>query len=191
MGEPGAPICGNCGQPFGSFRGPVSLAAGGSGLGKVVMFVVILGGLGMLIWFASGRVGDFFENSDFLGESRERVQGEIIVEEDRGVRSPYKGVRELATALNEGGLRCTQIKVDAANDIVATGSCQAPGSEFARTHVQINIYFDRASLEASREIFGERSFTYVHDANWFVITQPEAAREVQKILGGRFRRAKD
>ena len=189
--EPGAPICGNCGQPLGGYATQVSIASGGSGFAKLVMFVFILGGIGFLIWFMSGRIGDFFEDSDFFDDARNAIEGEVIVEEDRSVPSPYKTVRELAKAINEGGLRCTEIKEDAANEFVATGSCQAPGNEFARTHVQINIYFDRNSLEASREIFGERSFTYVHDANWFVITQPKTAREVHKILGGRFSLAKD
>ncbi len=187
--EPGAPICGNCGNPREAYGSQTSLAASGTGRGKVFLAVLVLAGVGALGWFAIPRVGDIFDGESFQID-------EFTPEVGNGaggdsVSSPYEGVRELVAALNDGGLRCTRAKVDSADEYVATGSCQAPGTEFARTHVQINMYFNRTTLEFAEDIFDERAFTFVHDDNWFVVTQLPTARRVHEILGGRLVRAKD
>ena len=166
-----------------------SLAASGTGRGKILLAVLVLAGIGALAWFAIPRTGDIFDSETFETDD---IAPEISIEARGGdsVRSPFKGVRELVAALNEGGLRCTQAKVDSADENLTTGSCQAPG-EFASTHLQINIYFAETTLEFAEEIFKERVFTYVHDDNWFVVTQLPEARQVHEILGGRLVRAKD
>jgi hypothetical protein len=56
--------------------------------------------------------------------------------------------------------------------------------------VQINIYFSRVSLESVEDIMKRGAFNYVHDANWFVVTQLPTAREVHDILGGKLVRAR-
>ena len=168
-----------------------TIAAGGTGPLKfvVVAFVLlIMGGVG---WAIRGPIADRIEEasdneffSGFGGSGSSSDDAQQIVD------SPYRGVRDIAVALKKGGLPCTQVNVDHADEYVATGSCQAPGNEFVRTHVQINIYYNHDSLALAREIMRERVFNFVHDANWFVITQQSTAKKVHKILGGELVKAK-
>ena len=179
--EIGTPTCGNCGLQIGDYRPPAQqpiAASGRSGATKwlVVLFVFVV--LGGIVWRVSGAIGDFVRDSNF----NEAFEAEPVPVET--VESPYKGVREIAVALNEGGLRCKQIKVDNADEYVTTGSCQVPGKRIPLTHVQINIFFQKLSLDAVEEQMRGHAFTYVHDANWFVITLDPTARKVHKILGG-------
>jgi hypothetical protein len=173
------------------------MADSGNRRAKFVVAVAVLAGLGALAWAGSGFIGGLIDDAtvsipdinipdpeDITGGGGNGTGGG-----NDGVESPYKNVKELVAALNKGGLRCTQTKTDAANGTVATGSCQAPG-EVVRTHVQINIYFSQPSLSSAENIMKQRAFNYVHDANWFVITQLPTAREVHDILGGKLVRAK-
>lgn len=187
--EAQSPICGNCGQALGEYATQTSLAASGSGRGRLVLAALVIGGLGVLFWWGSGRVGDLFDNFEVSGASN-GGPGAAVPDDDDSVPSPYRGIRQIAAALNDGGLECTKITVDSADEYVATGSCQAPG-EFVRTHVQMSIYFNRASLDMATEIFSERVFTYVHDDNWFVLAPLPTARRVHDILGGRLVPATD
>lgn len=177
----GTPLCGNCGYALGS-----PIASGRSGGTGFLVIAVALLGLGGLIWGASGWIGDQFDD---FGTSGSGSGEEAVESEQQTIEGPYANVRDVAQALNEGGLPCTQVKVDFSDEIISTGSCQAPG-EFVRTHVQINIYFNQFALASSIEIMGEGAFTYVHDDNWFVITQPATARKVHRILGGSLSLAK-
>lgn len=170
------------------FGAHTSLAAAGTGRGKILLAVVVLAGIGALGWFAIPWRD--FDSETFRIDDVVREEISIEGRGSDSVRSPFKGVRELVAELNNGGLRCTQAKVDSADENLTTGSCQAPG-ESASTHLQINIYFSVTTLEFAKEIFKERAFTYVHDDNWFVVTQLPEARQVQEILGGRLVRAKD
>ena len=183
-------MCGNCGRQLAGHGFPTSLADHGAGRVKFALIAIVLVGLGALVWTQGRKAVDYL---DGLAESSDSFDLEDLGGVGAGggpgnggtvTDSPYGSVRELVADLNKGGLDCTRVKVDHADDVIATGSCQAPGDGF-RVHVQINIYFFRPSLESAEQIFSDRVFTYVHDANWFVITQPETAREVQKILGGR------
>ncbi|MDQ3940245.1 MAG: hypothetical protein M3238_02715 [Actinomycetota bacterium] len=144
------------------------------------MIVLLLVGLGGAILVAgAGRISDLV---DLLERSAEPIE----IEGPRGVLiepvspSGYRGVRPLVADLRRGGLACGSVTVDHADATISTGSCQAAG-----THVQINVYFTRASLVAVRRQMRGSPFTFVHDDNWFVITQEATARRVQRILGGR------
>lgn len=200
--EAGTPVCGNCGYQLSGPALPQTMASRGTGIVKFAAVLLVVAGIAALVLTQSNRVLDLLEGSG-AGGSVDVTQDDGT-DDDRGgggnssgggddrtgdVESPYKGVRELAAALNEGGLDCRRVQVDSADDTLATGSCQAPG-DAVRTHVQINIYFFEPSLKAAEEIMKQRVFTTVHDANWFVTTQLETAREVQQILGGRLVRAK-
>jgi hypothetical protein len=98
----------------------------------------------------------------------------------------YSSVRDLVRDLNAGGLVCKDLKVDAEDEYISTGSCQAhvDSSEFP-VHVQINIYLQPTSLNAALEIMESSPFTYVAADDWVVVTQPEVARKVRKAIGGR------
>ena len=192
---PGAPVCGSCGYQL---QGPVSesITAGGTGFAKGAAVLLVLFLIGGGIWLASDNIGGFFERLEDSANDGTGI-GDIDVPgfggnggngDNQTVRSPYGGVKDIVAAINKGGLRCTQAKVDAADAYVATGSCQAPG-EFVRTHVQINIYFNPQSLAIADEIMRERVFHYVHDANWYVITQLPTAKRIQEILGGKLVRS--
>lgn len=180
--EVGTPICGNCGQPLGSYSTGTSLASrrSGPGRGLVLLFVVLI--LGGIIWGATNKIGDFFKSTDIgaITDAFDQFESGPDGFEIDKVPSPYRGVRAVAVALNKGGLRCNQIHVDHADDVVATGSCQVSG-----THVQINIYFERTSLDAVENQMKDGAFTFVHDDNWFVFTLNPVARRVHKILGGK------
>lgn len=195
--EVGSPVCGNCGYELGT-QGAAPIASTGTGFAKLAVALLVFVALGALLWTKGGDVVDYFEDlvavdtpsfevpeidPDIKAPGNGKGAGSDNVE------SPYKGVRALAAALNKGGLPCTQVKVDSSDSTISTGSCQAPG-EVVRTHVQINIYFQEPSLQAARDIMRERAFNYVHDANWFVVTQLPTARRVHEILGGRLVKAK-
>ena len=193
--EVGSPVCGNCGHEFGA-QVLAPIASGGTGFAKLAAALLVFLVLGGLVWAKGADVVDYF--NDFAdGASFDVPDFEVPNIEGPGnagggqgrVKSPYNGVRALVAALNKCGLRCTQVQVDHDDSSVSTGSCQAPG-DVVRTHVQINIYFSEPSLEAARNIMSKRAFNYVHDANWFVVTQLPTAREVHEILGGRLVKAK-
>ena len=189
------PRCGNCGYELGGPHMPSSVADSGDRRARSVVAVAVVAGLGALLWAGSGFIGNLIDDASVSpSEVNLPDPEEIFQGGGRGtdqIESPYKGVRELVGALNKGGLRCREAKVDSADETVASGSCQAPGpSDAVRTHVQINIYFSRPSLDIAKDIMSRRVFNYVHDANWFVITQLPTAREVHDILGGKLVRAK-
>jgi hypothetical protein len=204
--ESGGPVCGNCGRQLSGDQFPTaSLAAQGTGVVKFAVIAAIVVGLGALAWSQGPTLIDALEALESSGSSAVEDPGGIggvgggsgnngggsgNKGNEDVVESPYTSVKELASALSKGGLDCKQVKTDHADDTIATGSCQAPG-EVVRVHVQINIYFFPPALEAAKQIFSDRVFTYVHDANWFVVTQPETAKKVHDILGGRLVRAKD
>lgn len=101
------------------------------------------------------------------------------------VREPaFGGVRDVARALNEGGLRCRPVRVDAEDDYVSTGSCQA-----GPVHVQINVYLNQSSLSLVKESFFSEDFpfAFVLKGNTYVITQAPVARRVHRVIGGRLR----
>ena len=194
--EAGAPICGNCGHPQSGYSTgtATSIAAGSSRRGCGIAILVIVVVFGGIIWGVAQKVGDFFQSDridsitdaiDDLDDLGDRTPGGFELEQAPG---PYKGVRALAVALNEGGLTCKQIDVQHADEYVATGSCQVAGNGRPgvppQTHVQINIFFARTSLEAVENQMKDGSFTFVHDDNWFVITLDRVAKRVHKILGG-------
>ena len=205
--ESGGPVCGNCGRQLqGGYEYSGSLADKGTGWVKLAVIAAILVGIGALLWTQGPKLVDSFNEltgTDAVDEALDELN-ELDDLDDIGgggnsagnngsgndVESPYNSVKELVAALNKGGLDCNRVKTDLADDTIATGSCQAPG-EVARIHVQINIYFFRPSLESARDIMAQRAFTYVHDANWFVVTQLETAKEVHDILGGKLVRAKN
>jgi DNA-directed RNA polymerase subunit RPC12/RpoP len=187
--EPGSPVCGNCGRQFEEHAMPATIADSGTRTVKFAVAAAILVALGVLVFTAGGRAIDYFEDLVDTANVPAQVGDPGAGGSANSLVSPYASVRELAAALKEGGLACNQVTVDHADNVVATGSCQAPGDP-VRIHVQINIYFQQASLTASEEIFSERAFTFVHDDNWFVITQLPVARKVHEILGGDLVRAK-
>lgn len=191
------PACGNCGYQLSGPHMPSPMADSGNRRAKFVVAVAVVAGLGALAWAGTGFIGDLIDDASIeVPDINIPDPGNISGGGGNnnggndGVESPYKNVKELVAALNKGGLNCTQTKTDAANETVATGSCQAPG-EVVRTHVQINIYFSQPSLSSAQNIMKQRAFNYVHDANWFVITQLPTAREVQEILGGKLVKAKN
>lgn len=188
--EIGSPICGNCGHQIGDYR-PIAqapLASGRSGATRLLIVLFIFVVLGGIVWRVTGAIGDFVRNSSFdeISGAFDEFSGAIDPEPVpvETVESPYKGVRALATALNEGGLHCKQIKVDHSDEYVTTGSCQVPGKRIPLTHVQINMFFQKTSLDAVEDQMQQHAFNVVHDANWFVITLKPTARKVHKILGG-------
>ena len=168
---------------------PVTIADSGTRTVKFAVVAAILVALGALVFAAGGKAVDYFEGLVDTANVPAQVGDPGAGGGSNQVESPYASVRELAAALNDGGLRCNKVEVDHADNVVATGSCQAPGDP-VRIHVQINIYFQQPSLEASEEIMSEGAFTFVHEDNWFVITQLPVARRVHDILGGDLVRAK-
>jgi hypothetical protein len=105
---------------------------------------------------------------------------------DRG----YRGVRELARELNANGFDCRQIVVDAENEYISTGSCQAHmrNSSFP-IHVQINIYSQPATLDFALESLKDAPFDLVYGDNWFVSSTPNVVRKVHQAIGGRLKLA--
>ena len=202
-------MCGNCGRQLqGGYEYSSSLADKGTGWVKFAVIAAVLVGIGALLWTqgpklvdtindavgTDGSIADSIDELDQLDDLDDLDDlgggGSGSNGSGKDVESPYNSVKELVVALNKGGLDCNQVKTDQADDTIATGSCQAPG-EVVRIHVQINIYFFKPSLEAARDIMAQRAFTYVHDANWFVVTQLQTAKEVKDILGGKLVRAKN
>ncbi|HYI44831.1 MAG TPA: zinc ribbon domain-containing protein [Actinomycetota bacterium] len=194
--EAGSPICGNCGHPQSGYTTGTAqtIAAGGNRRGCLIAIVILFVVLGTAIWGITAKIGDFFQSDqidtitdafDDLNDLNDGTPGGFELEKAPG---PYKGVRALAVALNQGGLRCKKIDVQHADEYVASGSCQVAGNGRPgvppQTHVQINIFFARTSLEAVENQMQDGSFTFVHDDNWFVITLEPVAKKVHKILGG-------
>ncbi|HWL64414.1 MAG TPA: hypothetical protein VNP73_00420 [Actinomycetota bacterium] len=99
---------------------------------------------------------------------------------DPRVKRGYKGVRAIIRDINAGGVRCTARTVDQKDDYTSTGSCQVGG-----THVQINVYFFGPSIDSVEKSFKDGPFSFVHDDNWFVITQTPVARQIRGALDGR------
>ena len=175
--EVGTPLCGNCGRPFegSGLTSPVSSGGGGFTRFVVLAFVVaVLGGVG---WFVKDRVGDLVEKGSNFTTTN------LTDPNFQSVDSPYKSVREIVDAINKGGLTCKETKVDYKDEWVTTGSCQVPRG-FLKTHVQINIFFKKPSLDAAETAMRNGPFTYVHDANWFVATLDSTAKKIHAILGG-------
>ena len=203
--ESGGPVCGNCGRQLqGGQKYATSLADRGTGWVKFAVVAAVLVGIGALLWTQGPKlvdsindvvdtdsVADSFNELDDIGAAGDPGGSGGSGDNGSGndVESPYNSVKELVAALNKGGFDCNQVKTDHADDTIATGSCQAPG-EVVRIHVQINIYFFKPSLDSARGIMAQGAFNYVHDANWFVVTQLETAKEVHDILGGKLVRAK-
>lgn len=178
----GTPTCGNCGtdlRPY--FGGPLGRPVGTSVPGGFIRALVILGILFGAGFFLIDPIREAVEDFEETFTGVDRVEGDAQVIEEQGIGG-FRNVRALARALNDGGLRCRSIVVDQADEYTTTGSCQAGG-----THVQINIYRQPLVLRAARDTFKDGPFTWVHDDGWFVITQPQVAREVHAILGGRLR----
>ena len=179
----GTPSCGNCGndlRPYFQATMPTTIASSGGPRWMLLLAMVLLLGGGLYV--ASEPRGVI----DLLPDEVEDVPS---VEFDADVRPPrpaagYGAVRGLVRDLRKGGLPCAGTKIDSAGPPVESGSCQSRG-----THVQINVYLDRASLRFAEGMFREWPFPTVHSDNWWVITTRPVAKQVAEITGGRFRKA--
>jgi hypothetical protein len=156
----------------------------------VVRFILLVAVIGVSVYFAQDRIRSWIDSAgDAIDNSGDAFQPGVATPRSKPLPAPgYTSVRALVRDLNANGLVCKQTVVDAENDVISTGSCQAEvkGSEFP-VHVQINVYLDPQSLQATLEIMEESSFDFVTADNWVIVTQPQVARKVHKAIGGRIR----
>lgn len=179
----GTPTCGNCAADLRAQppRGR-PLAAPRSGARRLVAVLLLLGVLGGGLSAATEAVGDAVDWFDDATGGQDAPPGAAAPATVEAVVDGFGSVPAVARALRAGGLPCGRVKVDSADDVVATGSCQSRG-----THVQINLYFSPETIRfARREIFdAESPFAFAHADNWWVVSQPDVARRAARILGGR------
>ncbi|HEV2755304.1 MAG TPA: hypothetical protein VG318_05960 [Actinomycetota bacterium] len=196
---PGTPICGNCGTIQGGGTGggthvPEPLAAAGIKPGAVIAALLVVG-LAAGLFFARGAISDAFDSvGDAVDEAtrggaddpggREIGGGGGGSDEQKpAVPIAYRRVEQVVRDIRAGGIPCTDTRVDGADRFVQTGSCQSNGS-----HVQINLYFEPASLKLAREFYAEFAFASVHADNWWVSGETSLMARIQKVLGGRLKR---
>ncbi|MFN2587885.1 MAG: hypothetical protein ABR613_07195 [Actinomycetota bacterium] len=198
----GTPICGNCGTIQGGGGAPYvpePLAASGIRPGVVVsVFLIVAVAVGA--FFARGAISDAFEavGDAFEGATTQTTEdggtggrngrggagdGGSGSNGGKGIAIAYRHVGQVVRDLRAGGIPCTAARVDGSDDYVETGSCQSNGS-----HVQINLYFQPASLRLAGEIYEEFAFAWVHDDNWYVSGETSLMARIQKVLGGRLYR---
>ncbi|MEA2435150.1 MAG: hypothetical protein QOG54_2607 [Actinomycetota bacterium] len=158
----------------------------------VIVFIVLAAVVGGGVYFAQDRIRGWIDSAEgVVRDAGDAFKPGVATPREKVLPAPgYRGVRGLVRELNAKGLDCRQTVVDAENEYISTGSCQAhvKGASFP-VHVQINIYLDPDSLIAALDIMKESPFDYVTADNWVVVTQPQVARLVKRAIGGRIRLA--
>ncbi|HEX2051056.1 MAG TPA: hypothetical protein VHJ34_10575 [Actinomycetota bacterium] len=180
----GTPTCGNCAADLRS-QPPHGrpLAAPRSGARRLVAVLLLLGVLGGGLSAAAEAIGDavdWFDDATRVGDPPgAEVAAPATIE---AVADGFASVPAVARAVRAGGLPCGRVKVDSADDSVATGSCQSRGA-----HVQISVYLTPATIDFARtKLFDDEwPFAFAHAHNWWVSSEPRVVRRVARILGGR------
>lgn len=190
--EVGTPICGNCGTILqGGAYVPEPLAARGIRPGAVITFalavaVVVAG------FFGREAIGDAFDSlSDSVEVPRVDVPDFDVPDIDvpdfdpgdpLGPRVPgAKNIGAVVREIRAAGIPCTQMDVQAVDDYVASGSCQSQGQ-----HVQINIYFRKATMDFAAEFYGDFAFASAHRDNWWISGDTALMRRIARALDARF-----
>lgn len=192
----GTPICGNCGTILqGGSYVPEPLAARGIRPGVVISFalVVAVGVAGFLgreaIGDAIDSISDTVERSTSGSGAGQDIDipeidipdfdpGDPAGPQTKGARNIGQVVREIRAA----GIPCSNMDVQAADDYVASGSCQSNGS-----HVQINIYFRDSTMEFAREFYSDWAFATAHRDNWWASGETALMRQIATALGAKFK----
>jgi hypothetical protein len=179
-----APVCGNCGTDMRGYQvGPFKMPGATSGIPKgfIVLIALIAVGAGGFFLFGAD-IEEAVQSIERAFEPPEVGSDGGVIEERPRAEWRITRVRQLTTEINAGGLRCRSVQVDHEDEFISTGSCQA-----GNVHVQINVYLFEASLEGAGEILKETPFATVNDENWWIVTQPQTARAIHRILGGKLR----
>jgi hypothetical protein len=150
-------------------------------------------------FFARGAISDLFDSvgdavEDATGGASEGGRPQDIGGggavppgggSDKGPRVPigYRHIPQVVADLRAGGIPCSSTRVDSSDDYVESGSCQSNGS-----HVQINLYFDPASMKLARQFYADFAFASVHADNWWVSGETTLMARIQKVLGGKLNR---
>jgi hypothetical protein len=189
----GTPICGNCGTILqGGSYVPEPIAARGIRPGAVITFALAVA-VAAAAFFGRGAIGDAF---DSLGDAVEDAGPDVpnldfpdidIPELDPndplGPRVPgAKNVGAVVREIRAAGIPCTQMDVQAADEYVASGSCQSQGQ-----HVQINIYFRKATMDFAAEFYADFAFASAHRDNWWISGDAALMRRIARALDARFK----
>ena len=189
----GTPICGNCGTILqGGTYVPEPLGASGFRPGLVISAVIALAVLvgGFLareqIRDAFDSVADTFEGATDVDIPDIDIPDIDIPDIDPGdplgPRVPgARNIGQLVREIRAAGIPCSNMDVQAADGYVASGSCQSNGS-----HVQINIYFREATMDAARQFYSDWAFATAHKDNWWISGETQLMRSIARGLGARF-----
>jgi hypothetical protein len=191
----GTPICGNCGTILqGGTYVPEPLAARGFRPGPIIAVAFVLA-LGIAGFVAREEIGDAFESLGDTGDGSTVSEPDVDIpdipdfggggggnggggERVEGARNIGQVVREIRAA----GIPCGNMDVQAADDFVASGSCQSNGR-----HVQINIYFRPETMAFARDFYSDWAFATAHRDNWWISGDTELMRAIAEGLGARFK----
>ncbi len=195
----GTPICGNCGTILqGGTYVPEPLAAHGIRPGPVIA-VALVAALGVAAFLGREQIKDVVDavTDEFETETiREDAPPADVPGGNKGGNKGggdkggagrpdsegARGVVQVARELRAAGIPCTQVKVDASDAFVESGSCQSNGQ-----HVQINLYFTPETIEFARDFYADFAFASVHRDNWWISGDTALMRRIAAGLGARFR----
>lgn len=192
----GTPICGNCGTILqgGGPHVPEPLGASGFRPGLVIASFIAIAVL-VAGFLAREQIRDAF---DSVGDTFEGARApdidipdidipdidipDIDPDDPLGPRVPgARNIGQLVREIRAAGIPCSQMDVQAADGYVASGSCQSNGS-----HVQINIYFREATMDAARQFYSDWAFATAHRDNWWMSGETGVIRSIARGLGARF-----
>ncbi len=192
----GTPICGNCGTILqGGSYVPEPLAARGIKPGAVIVFALAVA-IAVAGFLGRERIAEWVDSAsdaveDATSGSGAGVDVDIpdidIPDIDMGdaVGPRVEGARNIGQLVREiraAGIPCTNMDVQAADEYVASGSCQSNGQ-----HVQINIYFRQVTMEFAREFYSDWAFATAHRDNWWISGDTRLMRQIAAALDARFR----
>lgn len=195
--EVGTPICGNCGTILqGGSYVPEPLAAKGIRPGAVITFALAIA-IAAAAFFGREAIGDAIDSLGDSGGPDINVPDIDVPDFDvpeidvpdfdpgdaLGPRIP--GARNIGAVVREiraAGIPCASMDVQAADDYVASGSCQSNGR-----HVQINIYFRQATFDFAQQFYADFAFASAHRDNWWISGDTALMRRIARATGARFR----
>lgn len=193
----GTPICGNCGTILqGGSYVPEPLAAQGIRPGVVIVFALAVA-IAVAGFLGRATIADWVDSAGDAVEDATSGGGgggpdvdipnidvpDIDVGKPGGTR--VEGARNIGQIVREiraAGIPCSNMDVQAADHYVASGSCQSNGQ-----HVQINIYFQRTTMEFARDFYSDWAFATAHRDNWWISGDTALMRRIATALDARFR----
>ena len=188
----GTPICGNCGTILqGGAYVPEPLGARGIRPGAVISFALAVA-VAVAGFLGRDAIGDAFDSVTEDGGPDINVPdidipnidipdfdpGDPLGPRVQGARNIGQVVREIRA----GGIPCTSMNVQGADQYVASGSCLSNGQ-----HVQINIYFRQVTFDFAADIYADYPFASAQRDNWWISGDTALVRRIARATGARFR----